>query len=371
MKRFTQYFPILGIMVSLLLAAAAQAQQNPERLVLKDGSYENVTKWEIKGDRVRYYSAERYTWEELPRDLVDWPATEKYNKDRAALRNEAVEEATNEVGAAEPAPPMAAPGLFLPDGGGVFLLDTYQNQPQLVELTQNSGELNKHMGKNILRAAIDPLALSSKQTIDLKGIRAQTQAHTTQPTIYIDVDAGPDDTQKNDTQNKGAQKTAEKNAKPASPPPTAGGGLGNAPSLGPGASRGAAPNANETAAPTKTTAAVPDRFRIVRLKKEKNSRVLGNVSVAIYGKVSQKENWVKTVSQAAGGDWVKISPAAPLTPGEYAVVELLDKGQVNLFVWDFGVDPAAPANPNAWKATKSEVGPDGKPKSPELEKRPK
>lgn len=361
MTRFIKYVPILGFMLSLLLVGFAPAQQNPERLVLKDGSYQNVTKWEIKGDRVRYYSAERYTWEELPKDFVDWPATEKYNKDRAALRDEAVDEATNAVGPAEPAPPMVAPGLYLPDGGGVFLLDTYQNQPQLVELTQNSGELNKHMGKNILRAAINPLALSSKQTIDLKGTRAQTQAHTTQPTIYIDVDTGPDN----------PQNTTAKNDKPAPAAPNAAGGLGNAPSLGPGASRSAAPSAQDTAATPKNTAAVPDRFRIVRLEKKKDSRVLGNVNVAIYGKVSQKENWVKTVSQPAGGDWMKISPATPLTPGEYAVVELLDKGQVNLFVWDFGVDPAAPANPNAWKATKSEIGPDGKKKSPELEKRPK
>ena len=354
MTRFIKYVPVLGIMVSLLLlAASAQAQQNPERLVLKDGSYQNVTKWEIKGDRVRYYSAERYTWEELPKDLIDWPATEKYNKDRGELRNEAVEEATNEVGAAEPAPPMVAPGLYLPDDGGVFLLDSYQNQPQLVELTQNSGELNKHMGKNILRAAIDPLALSSKQTIDLKGARAQTQAHTTQPMIYIDVDTGPDN----------AANTAGKNDKPASAPPGTGGGLGNAPSLGPGA--------QQAATAPKTPAAVPGRFRIVRLDKKKDSRILGNVSVAIYGKVSQKEKWVNTISQPAGGDWVKITPAQPLAPGEYAVVELLDKGQVNLFVWDFGVDPAAPASPNAWKATKSEVGPDGKEKSPALEKRPK
>jgi len=119
MTRFIKYVPVLGIMVSLLLlAASAQAQQNPERLVLKDGSYQNVTKWEIKGDRVRYYSAERYTWEELPKDLIDWPATEKYNKDRGELRNEAVEEATNEVGAAEPAPPMVAPGLYTPPSSG-------------------------------------------------------------------------------------------------------------------------------------------------------------------------------------------------------------------------------------------------------------
>ena len=66
---------------------------------------------------------------------------------------------------------------------------------------------------------------------------------------------------------------------------------------------------------------------------------MGDLNVAIYGKVSQKQNWVKTVSESAGGDWVKITPTEPLTPGEYAVVELLDKGQINLYVWDFGVDP--------------------------------
>jgi hypothetical protein len=358
MRSIVRPFSILAIALISLACVPVLAQQNPERLVLKDGSYENVTKWEIKGDRVRYYSAERYTWEELPKDLVNWPATEKYNKERATLREEAVAEATKAAGAGEPEPPMVAPGLYLPDGGGVFLLDSYQSQPQLDELTQNGGELNKHVGKNILRAAINPLALSSKQTIELKGARAQTQAHTTQPTIFVDVDTGAGDTQK------------PKQSKPngTSPAPTSSGGLGGAPSLGPGSTRAGA----NTPAPTPTPApVVSDHYRIVRLEKKKDSRVLGNVNVAIYGKVSQKENWVKTLSQPAGGDWVKLTPAEPLTPGEYAVVELLDKGQVNLYVWDFGVDPAAPANANAWSARKSEVGTDGKEKSPELEKRPK
>jgi hypothetical protein len=318
---------LLGITALVFFGLSVSAQQNPDRLVLKDGSYQAATKWEIVGDRVRYYSAERFSWEELPKDLVDWPATEKYNQERRSQRSSSAGQLVRQDEADriadEAQTPTVAPGLRLPDGGGVFLLDDFQNKPGLVELVQSGGELNKQMGRNILRAALNPLALSSKQSIELKGDHARVQSHVTQPDIYVNVNPN-DDSDSNQ---------AGKNNQP------------------------------------KATTPEPDRYRIVRLDQKKGVRIVGNLKIAVYGKVSQQENWIKTVSTPVG-DWVKVTPITPLSHGEYALVEMLDQKQMNLYVWDFGVDLAAPANPTAWTPRQPTGPKTGTNETPALEKRP-
>ncbi len=64
-------------------ATDAAAEKPTQRIILKDGSYQSVVKYEIQGDRVHYFSAERYEWEDLPSSLVDWDATKKYEADLA------------------------------------------------------------------------------------------------------------------------------------------------------------------------------------------------------------------------------------------------------------------------------------------------
>jgi hypothetical protein len=309
-KRIRTHVGLLLVAAVFVLAIPASAQQLAKRLILKDGSYQLATKWDVKGDRVRYLSAERDEWEELPNSLVDWVATDKFEKDRAAgvPAPEAVEldkEVEAERRAEEAKTPQVAPELHLPDDGGMFLLDTFQTQPQLVLLQQNTGEVNQNRKTNILRSAINPIA-SSKQTIELDGVHASVQAHATLPAIYVNLD-----------QDQGSNPSSQ--AGPQQP--------------------------QQPQQPEQPW----DRFHIVRVQSKKGKRIIGNIKISPLGKASQEQTLVPTSSQRLTGGWVKITPATALDPGEYAVVEMLGKDGMNTYVWDFGVNPSAPANAGALK----------------------
>ena len=278
----------------VLHPAGAQVQQKTKRLILKDGSYQSVVKYETQGNRVHYFSAERYEWEDIPRSLVDWDATKKYEADlssgKLVNKLEETPEEKEEREQEEANSPEISPGLRLPGSGGVFLFDQYQGKPELAEIVQNGSELNKSKGKNTLRATLNPMA-STKQTFELKGAHAQSQSHVPRPTIYVDIDEGP----QNDV-------------------------------------------------------ALSDRFQIVRAEMKNGARVVGNLKITASGKMTEQNNVVPaTVEKLGTGEWAKVTPAGDLAPGEYALVEMLGPGEMNLYVWDFGVNPGAPANPNTWQ----------------------
>lgn len=291
---------LLHFAFCLLLAAVpagqhqAHAQQLTQRLILKDGSFQAVQKYELQGDRVHYLSAERYEWEDIPASLVDWEATKKYNdaltsgKLRTRIIETPEEKEEREKEAANS--PEIAPGLHLPGSGGVFLLDAFQGKAELVEIVQNGSEVNKGAKKkSVLRAAI-PLA-SNKRAFEIKGEHAQIQSHQPRPTIYIDIDEG--------TQNE---------------------------------------------------AALADRFRVVRTVVKKDARVIGSVKVSVGGKVTEQISSLPvSIAKLGTGQWIKLIPSQDLAAGEYAIVEMLTPTEMNLYVWDFGVNPNAPVNPNTWQ----------------------
>src|SRR5215469_8358834 len=294
-RRFLLF--LLPALFCSVLGASAQtaSQEATRRLILKDGSYQLVTKYEVKGDRVRYYSSEREEWEELPNSLVDWTTTNKYEKERASAP-EAVQldkeiEHDNEL--AEASLPQVAPGLRIPEDQGVFLLDNFQGEPQLLEIQQNASDISAERKTNVLRNAVNPIA-GLKQSIELDHSHAAMQAHVEVPSLYINVDTGPD----------------------LPPQPQA------------------APKSDQS-----QQAAASDRYRILRL----------DVKRQVSGKITQQQHEIKSTATHLSGGWLKLTPTEALAPGEYAVVEMMGKEGMNLYVWDFGVNAKAPANPNPWK----------------------
>jgi hypothetical protein len=298
--------PLTLALVAFFVTLPAWSAEIPgHRLILKDGSYQSITKYEVKGERVRYFSSERGEWEEVPKALIDWDATKKYEDGRsaAAAVPEAVEldkELEAERKVAEERMPQVAPGLHLPDDNGVFLLDTYQNEPQLDEIDQAGSDLNRNLKASILRGAVNPLA-GSKETVEVPESHAKIQSHTAIPSLYAKLDS-----------SAGAPASAQT--------------TGEAPPLAPA-----------------------DRFKIIRLETKGNKRVAGSVRTGVTGKIKTDERFVPATVTTMTGGWTKITPIDPLPNGEYAIAEMLSKDGMNIYVWDFGVNPAAPANPFAWK----------------------
>ncbi|HEY6337258.1 MAG TPA: hypothetical protein VIW68_02070 [Candidatus Sulfotelmatobacter sp.] len=292
-----------------------QASPRPaaRRLILKDGTYQTITKYEIYGDRVHYFSAERDEWEDLPKSLVDWPATEKNEaeelaKDKADAAAAAELEKQIAAEAAAPKLPEVAPGLRLPRDSGVFLLDNLQGEPQLVEIQEAEGDITQGSKGNIFHGAL------AKQSVELDGDHAKVQSHVDIPSFYINLEAPPDAAAPPQTQS-----STQQSANPQSP---------------------------------QAAAAPFDRFRIVRVQPKGGKRILAEVKRNVTGKMSQEQHFEKTATTKITGGWLKLTPAEALAPGEYAVVEMMDKEGMNLYVYDFGINPNAPANTNPWKPEK-------------------
>jgi len=291
-----------------LTPSTCVAQNATKRLILKDGSYQLATKWQLTGDRVRFFSVERNDWEEIPESLVDWNATNQYEKDRAAGKDtpEAVA-LDREMEAArqeeEAKSPQVVPGLRLPPEGGVYALDTYLSQPELLPLDQTGGEINRHTTHNVLRTVINPVS-GAKHTIELPGPSAKIQVHAVSPVLYINVDASAETTE--DEKTKGLE--------------------------------------------------LPwDRFRIVRAEVKGDKRIVGAIKTAVYGKSSQEQEVIPGTAERFGEGWIKLTVKSPLQPGEYAIAELLGKQGMNSYVWDFGVHPEAPANLAVIKPDESQI----------------
>jgi hypothetical protein len=274
----------LAVLVALwILLGAVALGQTSQRLILTDGSYQSVNEFHKEGERVRYLSAERGEWEELPTALVDWKATAEWNSTamRGGDEEELKQVTAEEVAARKEAmknTPLVAPDMRLPAEGGVFLFEEVGGKPALHKVPTQHLSAESKTGSNMLRHAVNPFA-SVLLTLELKGREARVRIHSPGPVLYVDIDD--------------------------------------------------------------ETGTVPgERYRIVRLAADKgrNLRVVGRDKVSMKGNEQASYQVVKTRAEKFSGDWWKVVPVEALAPGEYAVVIESDSQETNADVWDFGVE---------------------------------
>jgi hypothetical protein len=295
------------------------------RLILKDGSYQVVMSYQVKGKVVSYVSAERGSTEDIPFDLIDWDATHKWERQHAPAADNGVAqppppaidpELLKEEADRAALTPEVAPDLHLPELDSVLALDYFHGTPELVPLVQSDGELNHTTSHNILKLAINPRA-ASHEIEQLKGIQAAVQMHVDSPVIYLRI--GDDAV----VSHGGTPFTVD----------THGGGP-------------AAPANKEAGG-----ASASSGYVMVRADVRTDTRVLASFNIATLGSgVRQQEDVVETTTEVLpGGHWMKITPKQPLDFGEYALMEIVSEKEVNLGVWDFGVHPTAPENRDVLK----------------------
>lgn len=297
-----------------------------QRLILKDGSYQVVRSYQMKGERVRFYAVERGDWEEMPASLIDWEATEQWNHEHApGARPDAASPAAQEAAeldreaaaqrAAEAArQPEVAHGLRLPDESGVWGLDTWNDVPELVRIRQSDGDLNLDLGHSVKAFAIPKNG--ARDLIRLPGYKAAVSFHVARPVFYIALNPPSDENAPEDAMvidTHGAEKSTADKTQNASPDST---------------------------------------YVLVRLGTWKDERVATAQQLsglATGGAADGSAPVVAMEKRILPGDrWMRLQPRSDLNLGQYSLIEILPGGgfsqEFNQDGWDFGVNPMAPDN---------------------------
>jgi hypothetical protein len=270
-----------------------------KKLVLKDGSYQIVRSYERKEDRVRYYSLERSAWEEIPTELVDWDATAKAEADDARKKQE-TEGKVRAREAAERAADIEV-GSSIEILPGVFL-------PEAEGIYAVEGKLILP-----LTQTVSGLKLSKGQV--MKQILVPAPVIPTKQTMDI----------------------AGKHAvlRLTTPQPEF---------------------------YFRTADAREPEMELIRATVKGDKREVAVILTDIVGNQDEKRKYITMQRWPVAKGVYRFTISEPLEPGEYALGEILAEG-MNMYVWDFGIDPpGTPPVPDPKAAPKPKQPDPQKPK---------
>lgn len=269
----------------LALAAAllggSQFARAALKLYLKDGSYQIVKSYEVVGDRVRYYSLERSEWEEIPRSMVDFQATERAETEEKAKDQRELQQAREidqEHFEREDAQGLEiAPNIRLPGDEGVFAFDG----SRVIRLVQSPAEIVRDKKHTALALAVPGPFVKNRHLVVLQGPAAAIRISNLQPTFYAQFADGA--------------------------------------------------GAHLELLPVKT------------IKHERVlEKIQSGIGLGPSGELREALPLERV--QVKPGIF-RLRPLQPLAPGEYALGELLQQQKLNLDVWDFGISGAPAQQP--------------------------
>ncbi|HUX09369.1 MAG TPA: hypothetical protein VMW51_01925 [Terriglobia bacterium] len=178
-------FRAMGVVALAGLLLSPLPLQAAIKLFLKDGSYELVKSYEVQGDRVRYYSLDRSDWEEVPKTLVDFAATERAEAEKKAAQAKqlkAAEELQNqrfEIPANTGY--QVAPGIRLPTDSGVYAFDG----ARVIQLIQDPAKVVTDKKRIALIMVMPGPLLKRQALVVLPGPKAAVRITVPQPVFYI------------------------------------------------------------------------------------------------------------------------------------------------------------------------------------------
>jgi hypothetical protein len=267
--------------------------QTPQakKLVLKDGNYQLVREYQRSGDRVKYFSAERGDWEEIPATLVDWDATAKAEAATVAANDALLKKVQHQEEQQRKEMPMdvdaslpVAPGIFLPPGEGLFVVEGKSVTP----LDQVAAQIRTDK-KQLLKQVLSPVPIvPGKRNVEIAGAKATRRINSERPEFYL-REAPPDPDRVTPIQTSGR--------------------LGDS---------------------------GPD-VELVRLTVKGGKREIESIRSMFGQQVSEDRNVVAIQRWDVAKNVFRFTLGEGLPAGEYAFAQILPDG-INLYVWDFGVD---------------------------------
>lgn len=165
---------VLILMLLAVLAFGATAT----RLYLKDGTYQLVREYQVLEDRVKYMSAERGEWEEIPLELVDLNRTKKEISDHEeTLKKQANDD--NEEDNAIIA--YRAEIAKIPPDNGVF----YIHGPMLDPLKIAEVKVVTDKKRAVLKVLSPVPLVTGKSSLEVDGAISQFRVTEDRPEFYF------------------------------------------------------------------------------------------------------------------------------------------------------------------------------------------